>query len=87
MRRRWDRRLQYAAACAAIAVYAALSHFSNAGSGGRDLGTAPALAPIAAVAIVLAWRTASPAVAALVCAGGLLATLRVYLAAGHQDPV
>jgi uncharacterized membrane protein len=66
--RRWDRRLQYAAACAAIATYAGLSHYSNAVAGGRDLGAALALAPITVVATVLAWRTARPGVAALLCA-------------------
>jgi uncharacterized membrane protein len=75
--RRWDRRLQYAAACAAIAVYAGLSHCSNAVPGLRDLGAALALAPITVVATVLAWRTAPPAVAALLCAG--LAALIVGL--------
>ena len=69
MSRRWDRRLQYAAACAAIAVYAGLSHYSNSVAGGRDLGAALALAPIAVVATILAWRTAPPAVAALFYAG------------------
>jgi uncharacterized membrane protein len=74
---RWDRRLQYAAACVAIAVYAGLSHYSNAAAGGRDLGTALALAPITAVATILAWRSAPPAIAALLCAGlaGLIAGL------------
>jgi uncharacterized membrane protein len=66
--RRWDRRLQYAAACAAIAVYAGLSHYSNYVAGGRDLGAALALAPITVVATILAWRNAPPAVAALLCA-------------------
>jgi uncharacterized membrane protein len=75
--RRWDRRLQYAAACAAIAVYAGLSHYSNSMAGGRDLGAALALAPITVVATILAWRTAPPAVAALLYAGlaGLIAGL------------
>jgi uncharacterized membrane protein len=67
--RRWDRRLQCAAACAAIAVYAGLSHYSNSVAGGRDLGAALALAPIAVVATILAWRTAPPVVAALFYAG------------------
>jgi uncharacterized membrane protein len=67
--RRWERRLQYAAACVAIAVYAGLSHYGNAVAGGRDLGTALALAPITAVATLLAWRTAPRAVAALCYAG------------------
>jgi uncharacterized membrane protein len=67
--RRWDRRLQYAAACAAIVVYAGLSYYGNSVAGGRDLGTALALAPITVVAIILAWRTAPPAVAALLYAG------------------
>ena len=68
MSRRWDRRLQYAAACAAIAVYAGLSHYSNSVAGGRDLGAALALAPLSVVATILAWRNAPPAVAALLCA-------------------
>ena len=68
MSRRWDRRLQYAAACAAIAFYAGLSHYSNYVAGGRDLGAALALAPITVVATILAWRNAPPAVAALLCA-------------------
>jgi uncharacterized membrane protein len=69
--------LQYAAACVAITVYAGLSHYSNAAAGGRDLGTALALAPITAVATILAWRSAPPAIAALLCAGlaGLIAGL------------
>jgi uncharacterized membrane protein len=67
--RRWDRRLQYAAACAAVTVYAGLSHYSNSVAGGRDLGAALALTPIAVVAAILAWRTAQPAVAALLYAG------------------
>jgi len=67
--RRWDRRLQYAAACAAIAVYAGLSHYSNSVTGGRDLGAALALAPIGVVATLLAWRTVPPAVAVLLYAG------------------
>jgi len=65
---RWERRLQYAAACVAIAVYAGLSHYSNYVAGGRDLGAALALAPITVVATILAWRNAPPAVAALLCA-------------------
>ena len=77
MSRRWDRRLQYAAACAAIAAYAGLSHYSNSVAGGRDLGTALALTPIAVVATILAWRTAPPAVAALLsaCLAGLIVGL------------
>ncbi len=77
MSRRWDRRLQYAAACAAIATYAGLSHYSNAAAGGRDLGAALALAPITIVATMLAWRTAPPAVAALLsaCLAGLIVGL------------
>ena len=77
MSRCWDRRLQYAAACAGIAVYAGLSHYSNSVAGGRDLGAALALAPISVVATILAWRTAPPAVAALLFAG--LAALIVGL--------
>jgi uncharacterized membrane protein len=75
--RRWDRRLQYAAACAAIAVYAGLSHYSNSVAGGRDLGAALALAPITVVATILAWRSAPPAVAALLfaCLAGLIVWL------------
>jgi uncharacterized membrane protein len=75
--RRWDRRLQYAAACAGIAVYAGLSHYSNSVAGGRDLGAALALAPITVVATILAWRTAPPAVAALLypCLAGLIVGL------------
>ncbi len=69
MSRGWDRRLQYAAACVAIVVYAGLSHYSNAGVGGGDLGTALALAPITAVATILVWRSAPRTVAALCCAG------------------
>ena len=65
---RWDRRLQYAAACAAIAVYAGLSHYSNSVAGGRDLGAALALAPITVIATILAWRTTPPAIAALLSA-------------------
>ena len=68
MSRRWDRRLQYAAACAAIAAYAGLSHYSNGAAGGRDLGAALALAPVTVIATILAWRTAPPAVAALLSA-------------------
>jgi uncharacterized membrane protein len=67
--RPWDRRLQYAAACAAIAIYAGLSHYSNSVAGGRDLGTALALAPITVVATLLAWRTVPRAVAVLLYAG------------------
>jgi uncharacterized membrane protein len=67
--RRWDRRLQSAAACVTIAVYAGLSYTSNAMAGGRDLGTALALAPITAVATIVAWRAAPRAVAALCYAG------------------
>jgi hypothetical protein len=75
--RRWDRRLQYAAACIAIAVYAGLSHYSNAVAGGRDLGAALALAPITAVATILAWRSAPRVVAALLsaCLAGLIVGL------------
>jgi uncharacterized membrane protein len=75
--RRWDRRLQYAAACIAIAVYAGLSHYSNAVAGGRDLGAALALAPITAFATILAWRAAPRAVAALLsaCLAGLIVGL------------
>jgi uncharacterized membrane protein len=74
---RWDRRLQYAAACVAVAVYAGLSHYGNSAAGGRNLGTALALAPVTIVAIILAWRSAPPAIAALLCAGlaGLIAGL------------
>jgi uncharacterized membrane protein len=63
------RRAQYAAAWVAVAVYAGLSHYSNSVAGGRDLGTALALVPITVVAAILAWRTAPPAVAALLYAG------------------
>jgi len=63
------RRVQYAAACVAVALYAGLSHYSNSAAGGRELGTALALAPITLVAAILAWRTTPPAVAALLCAG------------------
>jgi uncharacterized membrane protein len=75
--RPWERRLQYAAACVAIAAYAGLSHYSNSVAGGRDWGTALALAPITACAVLLAWRAAPPALAALLCAGlaGLLVGL------------
>jgi len=38
-------------------------------AGVRGLGAALALAPIAVVAMILAWRTAPPAVAALIYAG------------------
>ena len=69
MNGRRGRRLQYAAACVAVAVYAGLSHYSNSVAGGRELGTALALAPITVVAAMLAWRTTPPAVAALLCAG------------------
>jgi uncharacterized membrane protein len=69
VRIRWDRRLQYAAACVAVALYALFSHYSNSVAGGRDLGTALALAPISVVAAVLAWRTVPRAAAALLCAG------------------
>jgi uncharacterized membrane protein len=71
---RWDRRLQCAAACVAIAAYAGLSHYCNSVAGGRDLGAALALAPLTVVATILAWRSAPPAVAALLFAGliGLL---------------
>jgi uncharacterized membrane protein len=70
-------RLQYAAACIAITVYAGLSHYSNAVAGGRDLGAALALAPISAVATILAWRAAPRAVATVlcVCLAGLIAAL------------
>jgi len=67
--RRSDRRLQYAAACAAIAAYAGLSYYSNSVAGGRDLGAALALTPIAVVATILVWRTTPPVVAALLYAG------------------
>jgi len=63
------RRVQYAAACVAVALYAGLSHYSNSAAGGRELGTALALAPITLVAAILAWRTTPRAVAALLCAG------------------
>jgi uncharacterized membrane protein len=71
---RWDRRLQCAAACVAIAAYAGLSHYCNSVAGGRDLGAALALAPLTVVATILAWRSAPPAVAALLFAAlvGLL---------------
>jgi uncharacterized membrane protein len=65
--RRWA---QYAAACVAITVYAGLSYASNTMAGGRDLGTALALAPVTAVATILVWRTAPRSVAAL-CSAGL----------------
>ncbi len=63
------RRVQYAAACVAVALYAGLSHYSNSAAGGRELGTALALAPITLVAAILAWRTTPRTVAALLCAG------------------
>ena len=69
MNGRRDRRLQYAAACVAVALYAGLSHYGNSVAGGRELGAALALVPLTVVAVVLAWRTAPPAVAALLCAG------------------
>ncbi|HLZ97762.1 MAG TPA: hypothetical protein VKP66_07400 [Steroidobacteraceae bacterium] len=62
------RGLRSAAACAAVAAYAGLSHYSNAATAGRDLGTALALAPAGLVVTVLAWRTVPPAIAALLCA-------------------
>jgi uncharacterized membrane protein len=54
-----------------------LSHYSNSVAGGRDLGTALALVPIAVVATLLAWRTVPPTVAVLLYAGlaGLLVGL------------
>nr|UXE44226.1 hypothetical protein Hi04_10k_c1511_00015 [uncultured bacterium] len=69
MSTRRGRRLQYAAACVAIAVYAGLSHYGNSVGGRSDLGTALSLAPTTAVAVILAWRTAPPAIAALIYAG------------------
>jgi uncharacterized membrane protein len=70
----WDRRLQCAAACLAIAAYAGLSYYCNGGagraaSGARDLGAALALAPLAIVAAIVVWRSAPPAIAALLSAG------------------
>ena len=67
MTARWGRRLQFAAACALVAGYAGLSHYCNA-THARDLGAALALAPMAALCFVLAWRCASAPLALLLTA-------------------
>ena len=71
---RWARRLQCAAASLLVAAYAGLSHYCNSVAGAHDLGAALALAPLTAVALILAWRGPSPRVAMLLTAGlgGLL---------------
>ena len=74
---RGGRRLQVAAACAAIAAYAVLSHYCNSVAGAREMGAGLALAPMIVIAAVLAWRSTPPPVAALLIAGvaGLLYAL------------
>ena len=71
------RRLQFAAACVAIAAYAGLSHYSNSVSTAPDLGAALALAPITIFGAIAPWRSAPPRVAALLnaCLAALLFAL------------
>jgi len=52
-----------------VGAYAGLSHYCNSVAGARDLGAAMALAPLAGVALALAWRWMSPLTAALATAG------------------
>lgn len=74
MSKRWEARLQCAAACLAIAAYAGLSHYCNTAAGSsdaapRDLGAGLALAPMALIALLLLWRSTPAMVAGLVTAG------------------
>lgn len=65
----WRRRLQCAAVCLSVGAYAGLSHYCNSVAGAGSLGAALTLAPLAAVALALAWRWMPPLTAALATAG------------------
>jgi uncharacterized membrane protein len=73
---RWGRRLQYAAACLALAAYAGLSHYSNS-TGAHELGAALALTPFTVLALVLAWRW-TPLAAVLLAAALAALLYRVW---------
>lgn len=73
----WRRRLRPAAIVAFVALYAALSHYSNTVATARDLGVCLALGPLLAVALVLLWRSAG-AKAALPAAAAAALVLRHY---------
>ena len=70
------RRLQSAAACAALVAYAGLSHYCNS-TGQHVLGALLALMPLSLLGLILAWRWTPPALAVLLTAGlaGLIYTL------------
>ncbi len=76
MSTRWERRLQAAAACSLVIVYAALSHYCNS-TDAHGLGAAVALAPLTLLFLVFAWRSMPvwPATAASIA----LAFVLVYL--------
>jgi uncharacterized membrane protein len=66
-------KLQYAAVPACIALYAALCHYTNSAAQAPGLGAALALAPVIALAAILAWRRTRPLVAlSLLASAGLL---------------
>lgn len=73
MNLRRSTKLQYAAAPACIALYAALCHYTNSASGAHSLGVALALAPVSAIAAILAWRRTRPVITlCLLLSAGLL---------------
>ena len=61
----------------AVVAWAVVAHLGSAGTGDPDLAVAVALAPLAAVAIVLLWRVHRPLLLVAGCAAGagLAATL------------
>ena len=54
---------------ALVVVYAALSYYGGTHPGARALGAALSIGPVLLIALVLAWRWASPPVALLGAAG------------------
>jgi uncharacterized membrane protein len=70
----WRPRLRLIAVAALVIGYAALSHYSASSPEAKGLGAALSLAPVLLIAAILAWRWASPLVAAALAAavGALL---------------
>ena len=68
----WGRRLQLAAVCMLVVLYASLSHYCNA-TGSRELGAVLALTPLTLLTLTFAWRSLSvPGALAVSAAVGCL---------------
>lgn len=78
------RRLQYAAACALLVVYAALSHYCNATGRARTMGAALAVAPLLGVGLTFMWRAAPSWLAALATAAAAAVLYRSWPALEHD---